>query len=304
MLTTYSPQFDYSAIDRADLQPSTRTKYKAAIRRLIDAQVDPFNALQLAEYASTLPHSSRAFLKSALSLMATEYERLAKSSATVERVGQIQAALWKLEAMDKAIVIHTPEGKASSIWLSSTQIEQITSLPDSTLAGRRDWIVLAVLLGAGLRRSELAELTFDMMKRQPMKDGQIRTVLDITGKGNKKRVIPISPLLEKKLTEWLAEIGPGKVVRAVNKSGVMNGSLSDKSIGQLAHKYGAMIGIPELEAHDLRRTWAQIGLNAGIPITQISTLLGHSSVTITQKYLDMQTDLDRTISDFIPLSGV
>ena len=219
MLTTYHP-LDYSAIDRADLADTTRKQYKSAIARLILSHVDPFNAVALADYAASLPHSSRAFLKAALSLMASEYERLLKANATTENAEAIQVMLWKLEAMDKAINVHTPEGKAASIWLSPAQIEQITSLPENTLQGRRDWIILATLLGAGLRRSEMAALTFDMLKRQPMPDGQMRAVLDITGKGDKKRVIPISPLLEKRLNEWKTEVGDGRVARSVNKAGM------------------------------------------------------------------------------------
>jgi integrase len=52
-------------------------------------------------------------------------------------------------------------------------------------------------------------------------------------------------------------------------------------------KHGAAIGIPGLAPHDLRRTYAQIGYDAGVPITQIAVLLGHNSVATTQRYLDL-----------------
>ena len=68
-------------------------------------------------------------------------------------------------------------------------------------------------------------------------------------------------------------------------------------------KYGRRIGKPELAPHDLRRTYAQLGYAAGVPITQISVLLGHESVATTQKYLDLNPDLENTVSDFIPLAG-
>ena len=59
-------------------------------------------------------------------------------------------------------------------------------------------------------------------------------------------------------------------------------------------------GLPELAAHDLRRSYAQIGYDSGIPITQISILLGHSSVAVTQRYLNLDLDLECTASDFVP----
>jgi integrase len=78
-------------------------------------------------------------------------------------------------------------------------------------------------------------------------------------------------------------------------------SLSDVAIFHVVQKYGAAIGIPELAPHDLRRTFAQIGFDAGVPTTQISKLLGHSSVETTQRYLNLELDLDTTASDFVPL---
>jgi integrase/recombinase XerC len=68
----------------------------------------------------------------------------------------------------------------------------------------------------------------------------------------------------------------------------------------VVRKRGALIGKPELDPHDLRRTYAQLGYEAGVPITQISKLLGHASVATTQRYLNLELDLETTISDFIP----
>ena len=51
------------------------------------------------------------------------------------------------------------------------------------------------------------------------------------------------------------------------------------------------------------RTFAQLGYSAGVPLTQISTLLGHADVRTTQRYLNLALDLETTVSDFIPLSG-
>ena len=66
---------------------------------------------------------------------------------------------------------------------------------------------------------------------------------------------------------------------------------------------GKLIDTPELSPHDLRRTYAHLGYDVGVPITQIKELLGHASVATTQKYLDLSLDLDNTASDFVPLSG-
>ena len=48
------------------------------------------------------------------------------------------------------------------------------------------------------------------------------------------------------------------------------------------------------------RPIARLGYQAGVPLTQISRLLGHASLTTTQRYLNLDLDLDVTVSDFIP----
>jgi integrase len=79
--------------------------------------------------------------------------------------------------------------------------------------------------------------------------------------------------------------------------------MSAVALFQIVRKYGRLINVPNLAPHDLRRTFAQLGYEAGVPITQISVLLGHANVSTTQKYLNLALDLETTVSDFIPLSG-
>ena len=63
---------------------------------------------------------------------------------------------------------------------------------------------------------------------------------------------------------------------------------------------GAAIGKPNLAPHDLGRTYAQLGKDAGIPSTQINKLLGHASVETTMRRLNVERGLETTSSDFTP----
>jgi len=302
-LTTYSPTLDYSAIAHADLQPSTKVKYQRAIDLMVQSRVDPFDFPALQAYADALSSSARSFLKAALKVMTDGELTRIKAQATPENISAIQALVARLEAMDETIQTHKQAGTKTHTWLSREQVEEITSLPDlSTPRGQRDYVVLAVLLGAGLRREELTSLKFSDLLQQPTKSG-MRDVLSVLGKGDKRRTIPISPKLAKHLRDWHKLAGGGYVVRAINKSGTINGSLSAIGIHNIVRQYGAMIGIPELDSHDLRRTYAMIGYMSGVPLTQISVLLGHADVKTTQRYLRLEIDLEQSISDFIPLSG-
>ncbi len=302
-ITNQSSSLDLKAIDRADLQPITKTKYKREIANLMQAGINPLDFEALAEYAGRLKSSRKSFLKSALRLMSADFERNLKGRATPENIAQVQAGVYRLEAMRGAVKVKAHKGTKAHTWLSQKQVKEITKLCGDNLEGRRDWIVLGLLLGAGLRREELATLTFDALKQQPMKGGKIRDVLQVKGKGAKDRVIPIKPILSEHLRAWRETVQGGLVARSLGMGKKLGKGISAVAIFQIVRKYGGMIGLPELAPHDLRRTFAQLGYEAGVPITQISVLLGHSNVGTTQKYLNLALDLETTASDFIPLSG-
>lgn len=294
--------FDTTALDRADLQPTTRYKYKREVNAMRQAGINPLDYSTLTTYAANLKSSRKMFLKSALRLMSLDYERSTKGSATPENIASVQTVVYRLDAMRGAITTKKQTGTKAHTWLSQAQVKEITAACGDDLIGRRDWIVLGLLLGAGLRREELCNLTFDAIKQQPSK-GKIRTVIQVTGKGDKTRVIPISKLLADRLQEWRALVGDGNIARSISKGNQIGASLSPIGIFKLVAKYGAAIGKDDLAPHDMRRTFAQLGYEAGIPITQIQTLLGHESISTTQRYLNLNLDLENTISDFIPLSG-
>ena len=74
--------------------------------------------------------------------------------------------------------------------------------------------------------------------------------------------------------------------------------LSGQTIMDICQKYGKPIAV-DLKPHDLRRTFAQLVLDNGVSIVQISKLLGHSSVATTQRYLDLDTQKLPTVGEFM-----
>lgn len=296
--------FNLSAIERSNLAAGTKAKYTRAIETYLKktgATLSDYDALS--EYAAGLSASGRAFLKAAIRLVSEEYANMLKASATPDNLSEVQASLHRLEALRETVKVTKHAGVKAHTWLTQKQVRDITAACGDDLQGKRDWIILGLLLGAGLRREELAELTFDALKRQPRKGGALRDVLEVTGKGAKDRVIPIKPLLAQRLREWRDIVGGGLVARSLGRKQELGESMSSVAIFHLVRKYGKKIGVPQLAPHDLRRTYAQLGYDAGVPITQISVLLGHSSVEVTQRYLDLSLDLESTVSDFVPLSG-
>ena len=112
--------------------------------------------------------------------------------------------------------------------------------------------------------------------------------------------MPINDKLATAIDDWQTVVGGGYIARSISKGGVVGDSLSAIGVFHLVRAAGEAIGKPSLAPHDLRRTYAQLGYEAGVPVTQISRLLGHASVATAQRYLNLDLDLKATVSDFIP----
>ncbi|MBE7553132.1 MAG: site-specific integrase [Anaerolineales bacterium] len=283
------------------LQPTTKAQYRKAITNYLATGHSPADAQALANYAANLPKSSRAFLKAAVRLWGENVALKAKAGATPETVAAVQATVYRIEALNEAIQVEATKGQKAHTWLTQSEVKRLLdSCNVNTTQGQRDKVILGLLVGAGLRREELVNLAFEDVVTLPLGD-KFRTALNVRGKGAKDRVVPINDKLAAALDAWGTLVGhSGYIARSMTKGGGMGESISAIGIFEIVRSAGAAIGKPRLAPHDLRRTYAQLGYEAGIPITQISKLLGHANVATTQRYLNLDLDLATTVSDFIP----
>lgn len=302
MSTKLAIKNDLQAIETAQLAATTKAQYKKAVRNYLATGAKLTDAKALSEYAQGLKPSSRSFLKAAIRLLTIGLAKDFKSSATPENVPQVQAALFRLEALQDAVQVQAVKGEKAHTWLSQAQVKALMSSCADGVQGLRDWVVLGLLVGGGLRRDELAALRFEDLKELPTKNGKMRTVITAHGKGAKDRVIPISAVLAYKIREWQAVCGDGLIARSLGRKCELGSSLSAIGEFNIVRKRGRMINVDKLDPHDLRRTYAQLGYEAGVPITQISKLLGHETLATTQRYLNLDLDIESTVSDFIPLA--
>lgn len=303
-LTTFQPaktEIVRMIDNHPNLADSTKIQYRKAITAYLEAGHSLTDTTALAAYAVTLSKSSKSFLKAAVRLWTDHVANTAKASADPETVNAVTATLYRLDAINEAIQVKAAKGEKTHTWLSPAEVMKLYATCNiKTIQGKRNRIVLGILVGAGLRREELVSLAFDDLVMQPVK-GKLRTVLNVTGKGAKDRAIPIKVELAAALDDWGNVVGgSGYIARSVSKGDAIGDSLSAIGIFHIVRNAGRQIGKPDLAPHDLRRTYAQIGYDSGISITQISKLLGHSSVATTQRYLNLDLDLETTISDFVP----
>jgi integrase len=186
-------------------------------------------------------------------------------------------------------------------WLTAKQAQALLNAPDATtIKGLRNRAILAVLLGCGLRRSEVAALT---MKHIQQRDGRW-CIVDLVGKHGRVRTVPMPTWVKVAIDSWTtpAGIADGSVFRSVNRGAeVHDTALSEKVIWQLIRPSAASAGVPGIAPHDCRRTCAKLCRAAGGELEQIQMLLGHASVQTTERYLGTKQDLMNAPNDGIKL---
>jgi site-specific recombinase XerC len=120
-------------------------------------------------------------------------------------------------------------------WLTREQAKELLAVPDrSTLKGKRDYVILALLVGCVLRRNELAELEVATIQQR-----EGRWVLaDLEGKGRRIRTVAIPIWVKQGIDAWrtAAGIEDGRLLRSVSKSGKIN-----RDTLSLAYDFGRLV---------------------------------------------------------------
>jgi len=107
-------------------------------------------------------------------------------------------------------------------WLSMNEARSLWQLPDAeTLKGKRDRAILATLLGCGLRRGELTDLTLGHLQRRE----DHWAIVDLVGKAGHVRTVPVPDWVKQTIDQWLIadRISQGKLFRPVCRRGTGGG---------------------------------------------------------------------------------
>jgi integrase len=174
-------------------------------------------------------------------------------------------------------------------------------VPDrSKLKGKRDYVILALLVGCALRRQELANLYIEDIQQR---EGRW-VIADLRGKGGRVRTVAVPIWVKLGIDIWItaAAIKEGRLLRSISKSGKLNGDqFSDWAVWSVVEQSAKEIGIQRFGAHDLRRTCAKLCRKAGGDLEQIKFLLGHSSIQTTERYLGSEQEIAVAVNDNLGL---
>lgn len=149
--------------------------------------------------------------------------------------------------------------------------------------GLRDKAVFTLLYGCGLRISEALSLNIGDLDDQRL--------LRITGKGNKTRLVPLLPAVVDTINDYLSECPYRQQTGDPMFLGARGERLSPRIIQRQMQKIRLEIGLPEtITPHALRHSYATHLLAAGTDLRSIQELLGHSSLTTTQRYTEVEIE--------------
>lgn len=225
-------------------------------------------------------------------------------SALRKLIGEAQrnGIIGAEEAANLAGVPNLPQkGTRLGNWLTRDQAKELLTVPDrSTLKGKRDYVILSLLVGCALRRQELASLNIDCIQ---LREG--RWVLaDLRGKGGRVRTVAIPVWVKQGINAWMiaAKIEKGRMLRPLSKAGkILGEELGDWAVWAVVEQSAKQIGIEHFGAHDLRRTCAKLCRKNGGDLEQIKFLLGHSSIQTTERYLGSEQEIAIAVNDNLGL---
>ena len=160
-------------------------------------------------------------------------------------------------------------------------IEETPNLTDENWLKLRDIAIFTLLYGCGLRISEAVNTNIG--------DFDNKDFLRIKGKGNKERIVPLLPIVNQSIDNYIAacpyKLSTGEALFL----GVRGERISPRIIQRQMEKIRNYMGLPKnITPHSLRHSFATHLLAAGTDLRSIQELLGHSSLSTTQRYTEIE----------------
>jgi len=144
----------------------------------------------------------------------------------------------------------------------------------------RDEALITLLWGCGLRISEALSLKGA--------DAPLGEAMRITGKGGKTRIVPVLPVVREAVAVYVAALPTTPAPDAPLFRAVRGGAFSPRHAQALMQRLRARLGLPDSATpHALRHSFATHLLGAGADLRAIQELLGHASLSTTQRYADV-----------------
>lgn len=181
---------------------------------------------------------------------------------------------------NSAKLVPTPKGeKRLPAFLTVDEMFRLIETAETKgVLGLRDKAILELLYSSGIRVSELVGINLSNIDLTS-------SLVKVLGKGNKERIVPLGSKAQEAIRQFIEkryELHSKGDSLFVNSRG---GRLTTRSVGRIVKKYSIISGIPKnVSPHVLRHTFATHLLGSGADLRAIQEMLGHSSLSTTQRY--------------------
>lgn len=276
----------------------SQRSYRDALRSYAawaKAHRKPLSKISVLQYKDFLVQSRKLAPKS-INLHLTVLRRLAKEAAEEHLIDpRVYTSILTIPMVPN-------RGVRVGTWLPKEQARRMLAGPNKrTAVGKRDYLVLMLILRCGLRRAEVAQLDLAVMQER-----EDRWVLaNLRGKGKRVRTLPCPGVVKNAWDEWVDAAGleRGRVIRAVSRAGKVWGQgVQEDTIWRIVVRYAKHALGKHIAPHDLRRTFGRLCYEISKDLREIQRFYGHSSVQTTERYLGVDVNLTDPVNDRMGLS--
>lgn len=279
-------KFDnYINVER-NLSLHTRRNYISDLKQFNDFLKREYSKIQYEAIDNTIIRSYLGFLykKNRKSSVARKLASLRTFFKFLLRAGILKK--------NPASLVSTPRlEKYIPSFLSIDETFILLEMPDvTTFAGIRDKAIMEILYSSGLRVSELVEMDENDLDLN-------LGIIKVMGKGKKERIVPVGSKAIEALKSYLNSHKRRKKIpppSSLNPPVFLNqrgGRLTARSVARIINRYIEQCGLlKNISPHSLRHTFATHMLDAGADLRAIQELLGHVSLSTTQKYTHVSID--------------
>ena len=236
--------------------------------------------LAIRAFLGTLHQENKATTRARkLAAIRAFYAFLYKRGVVKQNPGRLVMAPKKPKSLPKVVPID--------------DLLSLLAAPGDDALGRRDKAILEVLYGGGVRVSELVGLDVDDWDRH-------HNLVRVMGKGRKERIVPLGGKAREALDEYLPrreELGAsaGEKALFLNYQG---GRLSTRSVARLIDHHVLACALKRhVHPHALRHSFATHLLDGGADLRAIQEMLGHASLSTTQRYTEVSWDRLQAVYD-------
>lgn len=232
---------------------------------------------------------NRDYVLGVIEALKSEKLESATINTYIAAIKGVAQELWlskKITTDNYQLIKHIKQMKGSRLAkgraLSSNEIQLLfSSCNDQTIKGIRDSAILGILLGCGLRRSEIVDCSIGNFNAE---EGSLR----VLGKGNKERMCYLPKQSLSLLDLWLTTVSGDKdralFTRIRRFDAVTDDKLTSQAILHILNERRKQAGVNAFSPHDCRRTFASMLLDNGEDISTVKDAMGHASIITTQKY--------------------